>query len=78
MTGCNRSGQEPRVAHATLQASEVQNLGDEIGDVMQAAAGYGLRIQVHLELGSDVAPSDEVVERVNEVLKRVAAGLKLQ
>jgi hypothetical protein len=67
-----------RVAHATLQASEVQNLGDEIGDVMQAAAGYGLRIQVNLELGSDAAPPDEVVERVNEVLKRVAAELELR
>jgi hypothetical protein len=67
-----------RVAQATLQAGEVQNLADEIGDVMQAAAGYGLRIQVNLELGSDAAPPDEVVERVNEVLKRVAAELELR
>lgn len=66
-----------RVAEAELQTYEIQDLAEQIADLRSAASGYGLRVQVRIEVGGDTPPPDEVVARVNEVLGQIKNGLRI-
>lgn len=63
-----------RSAATELRANEVQDLADVIAELTHAAAGYGLRLRVLLELGegSDIPP--DVIDKVNAVLAKVKEG----
>ena len=56
-----------------LSPAELQDLADEIGAVVKAAAGYELKLTVRVELGGD--PPEEVMAEVKKVLRRVAKEL---
>lgn len=66
-----------RVAETTLSADALQDLSDQLGAIRKAAVGYTLRFTVRLELGSDSAPTDEVVAGVNALLADVAEEMRL-
>ena len=65
------------VAEAELQTHEIQNLGEQIADLRNAAAGHGLKVHVRIELGGDGPPPDNVIAQVNAVLKEIADKLQL-
>jgi hypothetical protein len=66
-----------RVAEAVLQIHEIQNLGEQIADLRNAADSHGLKVHVRIELGGDTPPPDDVVARVNAVLKEIADKLQM-
>ena len=49
-----------------------------VAEVAKAAAGHDLRFFVRVELGSEKAPPEDVVEAVNKVLTKVSGNLKLE
>ena len=57
------------VAEAQLATGEVQNLAEEIANIVAAAVGY--------EVADPEVPA-EVVQRLNEVLEKVAETLRLE
>jgi DNA-directed RNA polymerase subunit L len=65
-----------RVAEADLRPNEIQDLADEIGDLTTAAVGNDLKFHLRIELGGDIQPNNEVVEKLNKILKEVSDNLK--
>jgi hypothetical protein len=67
-----------RRASAKLSPNELQDLADQIGDIKKAATGAGLDIQVVIEVGHEGMPSDDVVQKVRDLLGGVSKDLKLE
>ena len=67
-----------RVAEAELQTAQVQDLAEVIGDLKQAAAGHELKFHVRIELGGDPPPSDEVIKKLNALLKDISKDIQLE
>ncbi len=66
------------VAAAYLKTVEVQDLGEQIGDLTKAAVGYDLKIQVRVKVGGvGKRPPPDVVEKINAKLDEVSKDLKL-
>jgi hypothetical protein len=65
------------VAEAQLTTGEVQNLAEEIANIVAAAVGYDVKLRVRVEVDNPDVPGD-VVQRLNEVLAKVAAALRLE
>jgi hypothetical protein len=65
------------VAEAQLSTGEVQNLAEEIAGIVAAAIGYDVALSVKLEITDPDVPA-EVVQRLNEVLAKVAGALRLE
>lgn len=60
-------------------AGDRPHLSDTVGDIAAAAAaGYGITFRLHIALGSETPPTDEVLERVNALLAEVAPGLRVE
>jgi hypothetical protein len=64
-------------ASGELGVDEIQNLADEIGELVSAAAGHGIQFNVTIEAGTDESLPDEVEARLNEILKRVSESLQI-
>ena len=64
-------------ASGELEADEIQNLADEVGELVSAAAGYGIQFNVTIEAGTDESLPDEVEARLNEILGHVSDKLQL-
>lgn len=60
-----------------LEASEVQDLAEVVGDLMKAAAGQRLRFKVTVELGESTSVPQGVVDEVNNHLANIKTGWKL-
>lgn len=67
-----------RRAEGELTIAEIQNLAEVIADVKQAAVGHEITFRLTIELGGEKPAPDEVVAKVNELLKGVSEGLGLQ
>jgi hypothetical protein len=65
------------VAEAELRPNQIQDLADQVAEIVKAAAGLELKFNLRVELGGPSQPSDEIVARVNELLRGVADKLKL-
>jgi hypothetical protein len=65
------------VAEAKLATGEVQNLAEEIANVVAATVGYEVKLSVRVEIDDPDVPA-EVVQRLNEVLARVKAGMVIE
>mgnify|MGYP006875435875 CR=1 FL=1 len=53
------------------------HLADEVGELVSAAAGYGIQFNVTIEAGTDESLPDDVEARLNEILRRVSDDLEL-
>lgn len=62
-----------RSAESRLKPSQIQDLADVMGDLLNAKGDCDLIFQVEIELGGKQEPDDAAVAKVNEVLRR--AGL---
>jgi len=60
-----------------LEVDEIQNLADEVGELVSAAAGYGIRFHVRVDAGTDESLPDDISARLNEILGRVSDKLQL-
>ena len=65
------------VAEAELRPNEIQDLADQIGEVVKAAAGLELRVRVRVELGGAERPSPQALEKVNEILRAIRDEFQL-
>jgi hypothetical protein len=72
-----REGDLRFVAEAQLTTGEVQNLAEEIANIVSAAVGYDVALSVKLDISDPNVPA-EVVQRLNEVLAKVAGALRLE
>lgn len=66
-----------KVATAELEAAEVQDLAEVVGDLMKAAAGQRLRFKVSVELGESTSVPQGVLDEVNKHLSNIKTGWKL-
>ncbi len=66
-----------RVAVAELETHELQDLAERFAEIIKAAAGLPLRLEVRIELGGESRPPFEVEEKVNQVLEEIKAGWRL-
>lgn len=64
-----------RVAEADLRPNEIQDLADVIGDLSAAAVGHPLIFHLKVELGEGSQPLDQVIEKINNILKDVSKDL---
>ena len=60
---------------ATLEAYGIQDLAEQIGGIVKAAAGNNLKIKVRFELGGETAPPADVVTEVNAILAQISDDL---
>lgn len=60
-----------------FNTAEIQNLADEVGELVSAAAGYGIQFEVSIKAGTEESLPDDVEMRLNEILKRVSDDLQL-
>jgi hypothetical protein len=67
-----------RVAEAVLQPNQLQDLADQIGDIAKVAVGLNPKFTIRIELGESVQPSDEVIDKINQLLKDVSDDLQFQ
>ena len=67
-----------RRAEADLSVGQLQDLADIVGDVKAAAVGHKITFQVTVELGGPEPPPDDVVAKVNELLKGVSEDLEVR
>jgi hypothetical protein len=63
---------------AELRPNEIQDLADQLGELTKAAAGYDLKFSVQIQVGTDKAPPDNVVEQMNEILGGIRKGMRLE
>ena len=73
-------GQEPLgtvTAEASLEASGIQDLAEQIPALSLAAVGKNLRFNIRVELSGDTPPDPEAIEAINSLLLRVSDKLRL-
>ena len=61
-----------RVAEADLKVNEIQDLADAIGELVKLATGHELKLGIRIEIGGDSSPSDELIRKLNEIMKDVS------
>jgi hypothetical protein len=44
----------------------------------KAAAGHALKFSVQIQVGTDKAPPDDVLERMNKILGGIRKGMRLE
>jgi hypothetical protein len=66
-----------RVTEADLKPHEIQDLADVLRKLGKATAGYDIKFHLKIELGGATPPQDEVVDKVNELLKDISSGLHM-
>jgi hypothetical protein len=64
------------VAEAELTPAEIQDLADVVGDVVKAAGGHPTHFKMRFEV-EGVKPGDDVVKKLNELLRKISQGWKL-
>ena len=65
-------------AESELTTAQIQDLADAVGELKKAAAGEDLRLTFRIEVGSEEEkPSEEVVGKLNEILKALHKQLEL-
>ncbi len=67
-----------RIATAELESHELQDLADKIGEITQIAAGLPLHVEVRIEIGGEEPPSQEIEEKLNEILAAIKEDLQLR
>lgn len=63
-------------AEADLRSDQIQGLAEQVSALMKAAAGLDLRFRVRVNL--EPAPSRDVLDRLNALLREVAPELELR
>lgn len=64
-------------AEAALSVNELQDLTDQLAELTKAAAGFGLEFRLRIELGSKAQPTQELVDKLNQLLEEVSKDLQL-
>ena len=70
-------GSSVRRAESDLEVHELQDLADEVAEIANIAAPYGIRFHVQIDAGTEEEVPDDVVARLNEALQRVSNNLEL-
>lgn len=50
----------------------------QVGDLTKAAAGHELKFSVQIQVGTDKAPPEEVIEKINGILDGIKKGMRLE
>jgi hypothetical protein len=70
-------GSSVQRAESELEVHEIQDLADEIAEIANIAAPYGIRFHVQINAGTEDEVPDDVVARLNKALRRVSGNLEL-
>lgn len=65
-----------KLAGATLEPAELQDLADGLGDILKTGARLNLRFVLRVELAEGSAASDKLAQ-LNEALTKVSKKLRL-
>ncbi len=65
-----------RYTSADLEVDEIQNLADEVSELVNAAAAYGIRFHLRIEAGADEPLPEGVAARLNEILAAISEKLQ--
>jgi len=67
-----------RTAGAELSVGQIQDLAEAVGDIAKAAVGYGIVFRMNVELGGEKAAPEEVVGRIDDLLRGISDELELK
>ena len=67
-----------RVAEAELRPNQIQDLAEVISDIVSVAAGHDLKFKLHVELGGEKSPPEEVLRKLNELLGQISEDMRLR
>ena len=67
-----------KVAEAELRPNEIQDLAEIVGELIAATVGYELTFHLRVELSGETSLPDDVVDKVNQLLKEVSDELELE
>jgi hypothetical protein len=70
-------GSSVRRAESDVEVHELQDLADEVAEIANIAAPYGIRFHIQIDAGTEEEVPDDVVARINEALRRVSGNLEL-
>ena len=65
-------------AEATLEASGIQDLAEQIPALSLAAVGKSLTFNIRIELSGETPPDSETIAAIDELLAQVSDALKLR
>jgi len=64
-------------AESELRASQIQDLAEKIAEITRHAVGLDLKFRLRIELGGAQPPPNDVVAKLNQILKEIAENLRL-
>ncbi len=65
-------------AEGSFDANDIQNLADNISDIKLSTVGYKSDVTIRLEVRGNPTLPDELMHKLNEILKKVKDGFQLQ
>jgi len=71
-------GSSVRRAESDLEVYQIQDLADEVAEIANVGAPYGIRFRIQIDAGTEDGDiPDDVLARLNEALQRVSEDLEL-
>ena len=81
----NQGGSEQRIkeariltASARLEPAGIQELADRLGEILSAAVGHDITVNVQIDLSTENQPGDSTVEQINSLLSQVSENFTLK
>jgi len=66
------------VGSAEVTAPQLQDLADHIGELRKVAAGMEFHVRVEVRLGGRTRPPQDVIDKVNEILRKATPDLEVK
>lgn len=67
-----------RRGSAEISSSQLQDLGDQIGSLRSIAAGLELRTRIDIEIGGPNPAPQDVIDKLNDILREVCPDLVIR
>ena len=64
-------------AESDLRPGQIQDLAEKIAEITRQAVGLDLKFRLRIELGGAQPPPNDVVTKLNQILKEIADNLRL-
>ena len=66
------------MAEGDLQPGQIQDLADSMGELLKSAEGNELRFHLRIELGGKDSLAQQVIEKINDILKSISDEIRFR
>jgi hypothetical protein len=67
-----------KIAEAELSTAQLQDLADKVGELVKSAGGQEMNFKIQISLEDDEGDNEEVVSKINQLLKEISENLQLE